>query len=749
METPPEKPGASSSLPQREFLAPRSTSTAPVPWPSMPVLPLEAAEEAHLWDYWRVLRRRRWTVIAVGLAGVIAAVMWTYTTRPLFSASAVLRIDREEPRVLKFEEVVKADPDPEYYQTQYSVLRSRTLANRVIALLGLEEELTADRPGWLHGLRAHAPGRLARWVPVSPPPADTALTLEFLNRLSVKAVRNTRLVSVSFQSESAPLAADVANTLAEVFIAYTLDAKLDAARGATRFLSGQMEEAGVKLRGSEESLRRFLATNDILVTPADKGDVGVDLLTKELLAITEALAQAQSQRIAKESLLAQARTQPAASLPAVLQSPVVIKLKQDLATFEGEYRKLGQLFGPDYPKMKRLAENIAELRDQLKNEAATIVQALRADYQAALQTEGDLGRRADEYRAAARRIANKMTQYSLLKRDADANREHYTALLTRLKETGVSSALATSNVSILDAAEVPQKPAKPMKALNLLIGVLGGLVGGIGLALVREHLDTSIKDARHAETILRVPITALVPSQVAIKNGFSQRHRPFALVCHSDVESSLAETFRTLGTNLILHPGVDQPPKVLTVTSLQANDGKTSVATNLAIALGQLRVGNILLVDAEIQHPHLHKLLGVPQAPGFTDVLTERLEPEDAVRSTSIPGLWVIPAGTPVPSAARVIASPQLAGSLEALARRFAHIIVDAPALSECSAASILASRTDGVVLVLRRGRADQEAARRAVRRLASARAQLLGVVLNDVDARETGVNGHRPRSRG
>jgi capsular exopolysaccharide synthesis family protein len=712
-------------------------------------------DEAHAWDYWRVLRRRRWTVMVFFLAGLVGATVWTYATTPVFSATAIVRIDKEEPRVLKFEEVVKADPEPEFYQTQVSILRSRVLATRVIEALGLHAELRSEQPGWLSRLRGHVPAipaSVARWLPAlapgeapssEPPSSETTPTQAFLDRLSVKPVRSTRLVAVSFESASAPLAAQVTNTLASEFISYTLEGKLTAAAEATRFLSGQMEEAGARLKTSEESLQRFLAANDILITPgarSDREERTIDLLSKELLAVADARTQAESQRVSKESLLRQAQTQSAGSLPVVLQSPVIIKLKQDLAALEGEYRKLGQQFGPEYPRMKRVAENIAEIRQQLHNEASAIVKAVESDYQTALRTERNLTRRADEYHTAARRIASGMTQYSLLKRDTDANREHYVALLARLKETAASALLPTSNVSILDTAEVPLIPARPSKRLNLLIGGLLGLLGGVALALIRDRLDTSIKDARHAETVLGVPVTALVPSLPAPRKR-AREPRALALVSHAAMRSRLAERFRALGADLIMHPSREQPPRTLVVTSPEAADGKTSIATNLAIALSQLDAGPVLLVDAEVQHPTLHRLLDVPRSPGFSDGLAADVELEDTVRATSIPGLWVIPAGAPVVSPARVIASVRLAGSLEALTRRFAHIVVDAPPLS-CSATAILAARTDGVLLVVRRGRAKEEAARHAVEMLESARARLLGVVLNDAEARDRRVNG-------
>jgi len=718
-------------------------------------------EEAHFWDYWSVLVRHRWTVLTFLVVTVIVTTIWTFTTRPLFTATATLRIEKEEPRVLKFEEVVKADAQQDYYQTQFKILQSRTLASRVIGLLRLDQHSEFQRldqeNGWVTTAQAWARERLVQWVPV-PPPAEPQgsedLTLEspmaqaFERRLSVEPVRNARLVKVAFESYYPDLAARVANTLAEAFIAQHLDQKVEATRYATQFLAKQMEEARGKLEATEGKLNRFVQVNDILFLGSpDRAGEREELVTQQLGVLSDALLKARTERIGKESVVQQALSQGVDSLPAVLQSPLIAKLKEELINREGEYRKLGQTFKPEYPRMQRVERNIAEVKRQLGGETNRIVEGLDADYRAALRTERQLEKSVAEHQGLARRLGGKMAEHRLLRRDVDTSRELYTALLTRLKETQISSALVTSNISIVDRAEVPLNPSWPRRGLNLLLGAVIGLFGGVGLAFFFEYLDTNIKDAKEVETVLRVPTIGVVPSQESLEGRRARRRRrlgeeagdsgPFALVAHAEMESVLAEAFRNLRTSL-LYSAPDHPPKTLMITSLQPEDGKTSMATNLAITLSQLG-GEVLLIDGDMRRPNLHELLEVPQAPGLSTLLTGQAELPAVLKATKIANLYLIPSGRVPLNPAELMASVRLRQIIEVLGDRFAHIVFDAPPLIGVSDSLILAPRLDGVVLVLRHGRAGRDASQRAIQLLASVRARLLGVVLNDVDVGQSG----------
>ena len=689
--------------------------------------------QAHFWDYWQVLIRHRRTVAMVFTGAVLTAFVWSVTARPVFTGTAMLRIDREEPRVLKFDQAGRDDGGEStqtQLQTYHRLLQSRALANRVVKLVGLENHpefrSVGSRPG--------------------------QLTDAFLERLQVEPVRNTRLVKVSFQSRDPELAAKVANTLADGVIAQQLDDKKATGRYAAEFLSTQVNEARRTLQVNETQLSQFLEEQDILFVGGDRIGERVGerqaLVTQELATLSDSLLKAKAERVAKESLLAQATRANAEALPAVLQNPLVGHLKEEATKLEARYRELGQSFKPEYPRMQRLAENIAEVRQQLRAEVRRFVDSVRTEYQAALQNETEIRKLVDQQRGLARKLDGQMARYNLLRREVDASRELYSALSSRLKETQVSASLLVSNISVVDRADVPVKRSSPRTGLNLLIGCLVGVIGGVTLAFLFEYLDTSIRDPREIETMLRVPTLGLVPTRSALPAHLAGpplgsgaepagAHGTFALVAHQATSSILAEAFRNLRTSVV-YATPDRPPKTMLVTSLQQQDGKTSVSTNCAITLAQLGMGDVLLVDADMRHPDLHGILGVPQTPGLSDLLVGGIGVMEVIRPTRIPGLFVIPAG-PVPTnPAELLFSPRFTQALAALGDRFAHIVIDTPPMLGVSDTLVLAPRVDGVILVLRHGHTGRDAAQRAVQMLGSVRARVLGVVLNHADARTT-----------
>ncbi len=691
--------------------------------------------EPHFWDYWMVVVRHRRTVLLVLLGAVLTAFIWSVTARPVYTGSALIRIEREEPRVLKFEAPGRDDNPTEsgltQLQTYHRLLQSRALANRVIAATQLE--------------------RYSEFHPAGRRPGE--VTDAFLERLRVEPVRNTRLIKISFDSRNPEVAAQVPNSLAEAAIAQQFDDKQNTSRYATKFLTTQVDEARRTLQTKEAQLNQFMQDNDILFVGADRivGDrVGErqSLVSQELATLSDSLLKAKSERIAKESMLAQATGPGAENLPAVLQNPLVANLKEEATKLEGRYRELGQSFKAEYPRMQRLEENIREVRRQLRAEIQRFADSVRKEYLAALQNETEIRKLVDQQRGMAKKLDGEMAQYNLLRREVDTSRELYTALSTRLKETQVSSALVLTNISLVDRAEVPFKRSGPRTAINLLVGCLVGLVGGVGLAFLFEYLDTSIRDPREVEALLRVPTLGLLPTRSALPAHLDGRplgagdgppgaHGAFALVSHQATSSILAEAFRNLRTSVV-YATPDRPPKTMLVTSLQQQDGKTSISTNCAITLAQLGLGDVLLVDADLRHPDLHRILEVPQTPGLSDLLVGGVPMAEAIRPTRIPGLHVIPAG-PVPSnPAELLFSPRFTELLASAGQRFVHIVIDSPPMLGVTDTLVLAPRVEGVILVLRHRQTGRDAAQRAVHMLGSVRARLLGVVLNHADVRST-----------
>jgi succinoglycan biosynthesis transport protein ExoP len=744
-------------------------------WGSLPRFPRvpdpggQAGEpgDADYDNLWGVLRRRRGTVVLVFLLTVFVAGAWVVTTRPVYTATGTLRVDKDEPRVLTFEEVVKqTDPLPDTLQTYQRLLQSRTLANRVIRMLSLgthpDFQDQAESQPWIGRARTWVRGLLAAWSP-QPPASDpgaagdlaveSPLTQVFQGRLSVEPVRGSRLVAVSFDSHDPVLAARVANALSDTFVVQTHEFRADTGRYASGFLSKQMAETRTRLESAEEKLNAFLKANGInFVSPATlmgRGGGGTerqDLITQQLGTLSDALLKARGDRIGKESLVQQAQNSNIEALPAVLQSSLMVKLKEELGTLEAERQRLAQTFRPEYPRMQQIQQSIDERKGQIRAEIQRIISALKTDYQAALQNERQIEGQMNQQRAEALKLGDKMVEYNILRRDVDAGRELYTSLLTRLKESQISADLLTSPISIVDRADIPLQPSRPRKALVMLLASLVGLLGGVGLAFISDRRDRRLTNVEGVERLFGVPALGLVPRVGRFGGSSARRYRlhggrpPVALVTHLESASRFAESCRNLRTNL-LYSTPDGPPRTVMVTSLEAGDGKTALAMNLAVSLARLGSGEVLLVDGDLRHPELHMILNVQRSPGLSTFLTGEADLSEVIRPSDVANLSVIPGGGRPDNPGDLLASRRLGQALEELTERFEHIIFDAPPLLGVSDALSLAPRLDGVVLVLRHGRANRDDAEDAIQRLCVVRANLLGVVMNGV---EDGARGRR-----
>jgi len=715
--------------------------------------------------FWRVIRRRRGTIALVCLAAMLVTAIWVLLMRPVYTATATVRIEKDEPRVLTFDEVVKqTDPLPDSLQTQQRLLQSRTLAHRVIKQLRLTEhpDFQDSPPSWpaLESARVWMREHLAPWRPSTPGrPAqleaglavESPVTRQFASSLTVEAVRGSRLVKVSFESHDPALAARVANALSDTFVVQTLELKSSTGRYASGFLARQMGEARGRLETAEEKLNAFLKAHGInFVGPATvlgKGGTGSaperqDLVTQQLASVSDALLKARTERIAKESLLQQTRGKDTDSLASVLQSPHIVKLKGDLGAVEAQYKELAQTFKADYPRMRQLQQTIGELKEQVRAEIDRTVKAIEADFRSASQSERELQRAMDAQRAEALKLGDNLVQYNILRRDVDAGRELYTALLTRLKETQISADLLTSPISIVDHAEVPLQPSRPRKTLAVTLAGSLGLLGGVALAFLLERTDKRVRSVDVREQ-LGVPRLGMVPDVHALGRWYARPtlssagwngHRMGSnLGPQLDAAQIFAESFRELRTN-VLYSSPGRTPRSMVVTSLDAGDGKTVVAMNLAVALAELGSGEVVLIDGNLRHPDLHDLLGVSRSPGLSALLEGEAELSAVVKPTEVPNLSVIPGGRRPGNAAELLGSRRMADALDTLAARFTHIVVDAPPLGGVSDALHLAPRLDGVLLVLRHDRANQEDAQEALERLWLVHANVFGIVVNGVD---------------
>ena len=692
--------------------------------------------EPHLYDYLLILRKHQWLILSFLLAIVTIVSIATFRMRPVYIATARIEIDRENANILPFQGADSYDymMDLEnYIETQSKILTSETMALQTIRNSGL-----ASNPGFSGGSgpsEAIATGSLANQ---KYPPEVGA----FLGSLSVKRVPNTRLMDVSFESTDPQLAARMVNAHLETYIEQNYRRSYEATTQASRWLAGQLDELKIKVEKSENARIEYERQNQIW-TVDDKQT----MTTQRLGDLNKELTDAQSDRIKKQALYEFAKAGELEAVPQLRNNAVLQDLQRRRSDLSIQYTDAVNQYGPNFPKVQRIQAQIKDVNEQITRQSKSVIVELENDYRAALQLEELRSKTLDQQKADTNVMSEKMVQYNILRREAEANKALYDGLLTKLKEAGISAGLRSSNVRIVDPAMIPSTPARPAKARNIALAFLVGLVGGIGMALLREYLDNTVKTPDDVETLARLPSLAVVPAfgdgasskklagllTEASSNGHDKR---IELVAQHLPKSNIAEGFRALRTALLLSQP-DRPPQVILVSSALPREGKTTVAANLAVTLAQLG-DKTVLVDADLRKPGIGRLLnlGTGKYAGLSSYLAGVSSLDlITVPYPAIPNLAAIPTGPLPPNPADLLSSHRLTDAIAELRTKYKFIVLDSPPIMAATDAVILSVQADGVLLVVRSGETPKEAFTRTCDLLTSVKSHLLGVVLNAVDA--------------
>ena len=692
--------------------------------------------EPHLYDYLLILRKHQWLILSFMLAVVTIVAIATFRMQPVYVATSRIEMDRENSNILPFQGADSYDfmMDLEnYIETQSKILTSETLALQTIRNGGLAARPEFSSPGGPS--EAVAIGSLANQK--RPPELG-----EFLGSLSVKRVPNSRLMDVSFESTDPQLAARVVNVHIATYIEQNFRSRYEATTRATTWLADQLGELKVKVQKAEDARIAYERQNQIW-TIDDKQNI----TTQRLGDVNKELTEAQSERMKKESLYQFAKAGNLDAVPQVQSNSALVDLLKKRTETSAQYADALSQYGPNFPKVQRLQAQLKEADDSIEREKKKILDVLESDYQEVRQREVLLTQRLDQQKAEANQMAEKLVEYNILKREAEANKSLYDGLMTKLKETAISQGLRSSNIRVVDPAMIPSTPARPAKARNVMLAFLVGLVGGIGLALLREYLDNTVKTPDDVETLARLPSLAVVP-QFADANGTAKKQRllqGFAanghdkrieLVAQHLPKSQMSEAFRALRTSILLSQA-DHPPQVILVTSALPREGKTTAAANLAVTLAQLG-DRTVLVDADLRKPGVGRLLnlGTGKYAGLSSYLAGVSSLElVTVPHPSIPNLAAIPTGPLPPNPADLLSSHKFADAITELRTKYKFIVIDSPPVMAATDAVIVSVQTDGVLLVVRSGATPKEAFTRTRDLLNSVKCRILGVVLNAVDS--------------
>ena len=738
---------------------------SPVPLHEEPELapPAEPESEFNIAEYLGMVRRH-WKLAAVccllGLAG--AGIHYAITPKE-YQATATIQIERRNLTPLGNSQNPWLENywNMEFYPTQYELLQSRGLAERVVKSLDLMEDPRFN------------PGAPERRDGKTPPTAEDdeavlgSLADQLRGGLSVAPVRNTQLVQLSFRSSSPEFAAKAANAFSESFIDLGVEDRFATAGKASSFLTSQIETLKQEIQDKENQLQAFSRRSDIVTLDPDSNPV-----LQRLEMLNSQYLESKKTRIEKESRYHEALSGPKEAIYDTLTVGVVSDQRAQILKLEREYETKLKTYKPDFPDMVSLKAEIEKARQHLNEIIQEQMGKSRsnafADYQTALRQEQGLESELRALKSEAIDQNSAAVEYTNLKVEVQTRRDLLDELMRKQSETEVAVRLQDtreSNVRIIDKALVPGGPFRPSLRQDVSYGLLLGLLFGVGCAVLIEFLDRTVKAPEEIERRLGLPALAVIQDlsesgkaygDASYGYGYGYGAEPPAgerkarpakmaatapgqieLVPHERPRTLISEAYRSLRTALLLSSAREL--KVVAVTSAVAGEGKTATASNLAVVLAQLG-RQVLLVDCDLRKPRLHQVFRVSNRFGLVNQLTASAEPDAVFLPTEVPNLWLTPSGPIPPNPSELIASDRMREWLRSVRGRFDFVVIDTPPALAVTDATIVGMLVDGVVLTLRSGKVTREEARLVRDRLRQAGIKILGAVLNRYRSHQTGL---------
>jgi len=708
------------------------------------------SHESPVGESLRILRKRKWVILGC-LALIFSVVAIASLKMPkVYEANGTIEINKPDPS-LNFQNSTTFSLDyfdPTELETDMKILQSDLLALQVIRELNLDRrpELGGQAPESSPSLDL-APDPLQ-----SDPARASAAIGNFKGSLRVNLSPNTRIIEVHYRSHDPQMASTVVNNLMQTFVENNFKARFDSTMQASDWLQKQLVDLQMKVETSQEKLVRYQREHEILGI-----DEKQNITMAKLDELNKQLSTAESDRMDKEALY---RLDESGDPDAIASSAGSIEdstsgsqsasqlletLRAKQADLKIQAADLSTQFGPSYPKLTQLNNQLKEIDSQIQAEMKKIASKVRGQYTTALQRENMLRDAFEKQKQEANKLNESAISYTLLKRDVDTNRQLYEGLLQKLKEAGVSAGLKSNNFRIVDSARPPTGPIEPNIPRNLMFAVVLGLASGVGLAFLLEGLDNTVRTTDQAQMISGLPSLGMIPlGSRSARVGPNPKRLVIAsskeaveLVTEVRPQSQMAESYRALRTSLLLS-NVGSPPKIIMVTSALPQEGKTTTSINCAVVLAQKGV-RVLLIDADLRRPSIHKTLGMGPRKGLSNLLTDSdTTLEQAITRTAIlpkvPNLFVLTAGTPPPNPAELLASSNMRNLLDKLRGEYDHIVIDTPPSLSVTDAVVLSPRADAVVLVIRSGQTTKAALRRSRDILTQVNAKVVGVLLNAVD---------------
>lgn len=716
-------------------------------------------------DLLRIVRKRRGIILSVIAIFVVAAALSAVLTVPVYRSTAVVEINHESARILRIQDFLpdagSAQAAEQFYTTQYEILRGRALSEAVVREEGVEThpELTGEiRQRSLMGEVYSVLGVLRRAFRESPQggagEVDPEVRREaairragavLRSKIQVTPHRGSRLVSVSVSSFDPRFAARMANAVVDQYIRSNMQRRYNAGNEARNFLQGQLEEMRISLERADQALQDFAQENRVANLEERQ-----EMASQSLRDLNTRLSDAQTRLLEYQAYRDQIQSGRATQLAGVLENDAIRGLRLQLADLSTQRASMLQTFKEDYPAVVELNTRMGQIQTEIDELMRRELQVISSQYENLRTQAQTLEEAIVERENSILALSQQSVQYNILKREFETNRELYDGLLQRMKEIGLAAGIQENNISIIDPALVPGGPYHPNFWRSVLVALFLGAVLGIALALLLEFLDTSVRRTEDLERLTSRPVLGLIPLarrdtgtvMAGMMVPLVPRKRTTSGVAHysiTHVRSTVSEAYRSLRTSLMFSTP-EGMPRTLLVTSPTPGAGKTTTAINLGTVMAQ-NGARVLVIDADLRRPRLHVEFSCRQSPGLTNRIAgvgpggpDAGQGKSSIIGTNVPGMFIMPSGSHAPSPPELLGSARMRDLLRQSAKVFDHVIVDSPPILGLADSVLLASMVDGVVMVVAAGQSTRDSVRNCIRRLDQVHANLLGVVMNQVD---------------
>ncbi|WP_257264435.1 polysaccharide biosynthesis tyrosine autokinase [Endozoicomonas sp. ONNA2] len=703
--------------------------------------PMQDEDIIDLRQIFHVLVSYRWPIIGFTLAVILMAVLVVFSMTPVYQATAVLQIEQEQAKVVSIEQIYGIEGgNDSYLNTQFEVLKSRGVLEKVVDKLGLlnnpEFNTTLQEKPWYAGLTdwqgllgIARPEKVADESDIL---RDTVNVLA--EHITIEPVRKTQIVRIHAESENPRLAAQIANAIANAYIESYMEAKLSLTLSATDWMQGRLSELSEKLKVAEQNLQAYREQEQLIDI---EGVLTVS--SNELKALTESLVQvrhklAVSENIYQQISVGKLKKGDNRTLQAVLAHPLIQDLKQDESKLERQVLELSRRYGPKHPTMISARSELESIRQNIELETLNIVQGVEREYEIDKANERSLEGAVAEAKVKVQEINRKQFRLKALEREVRINKDLYDAFFKRIQETSATSDLQTANARVVDQAFVPQHPVKPKKKLIVAIAGLLGLLVSCGIAFLLEMLNNTVRTTKDVEEKLNLPVLGVLP-KLTDKKLDGQIHSLFT----NKEQHGFGEAIRTIRTSINLS-AMDQEHKLFAVTSTVPGEGKSSIASNMALALGQL--GKTLLIDSDLRRPVVGKNFAIKGgSAGLANLLAGSASVAEAVHK--VDGIDVIPCGLVPPNPQELLAAERFGLLLKTLKEQYDYIVLDCPPVQNVSDVLMVSRHCDGLIYVVEAGRMQAHAIQVAIGRLLQARAPVTGAVLNKINPTRKDAYGY------